>query len=130
MVGQALVCPLPTTLRRMLCVVAAGMVLPAAAAEPTGEATSEVDVVRAALQGPVVQHAVEAGQRRARASGTAAPWMPDPILEARQEQANGPAGNSTQIVGGSVVLPPGLPGLATHRAAALREEAGAKSKAA
>ncbi len=50
--------------------------------------------------------------------------MPDPILEARQEQANGPAGNSTQIVGGSVVLPPGLPGLATHRAAALREEAG------
>ncbi len=110
-----------TTLRRSLVVV----LLSSTAARAEAPAVlDEVEVVREALAGPVLRAEQDAARARARASATAGPWLPNPALEARHEQANGPAGASVDYLGGSLTLDLGLAGVPRQAASAMREQAG------
>lgn len=94
-----------------------------ATAAGAAEGVGEVELVRAALDGPVLMAERTAALARAEAAGTATRRLPNPTVEGRREQANGPAGASTDVFGGTLTLDLGAAGLAERRAAALRGEA-------
>lgn len=93
------------------------------------EAPSEAELVRAALERGPARARLEATRAGGAAASVAAPFLEDPVLEVRHEAARGPAGATTDAVGGSLVL--GLGGLAEAQAARLRARAaGAWQRAA
>jgi len=109
----------PTTLRsRWVFLLFLGA--PSAAAE--GPKT-EADAVRLYLQSELGTLEREASHRTALAARTA-PAHANPELEVRHEEARGPAGATTDAVGGAISLDLGLSGLAERSAAKLRGEAG------
>ena len=108
-----------TPLCRIVLLAPACLVLSTAAgaSAPNDEAT----LVKEAVEGGVLAARIAAAQGRERAAGVAAPTLGNPVLEARHEQANGPAGASTDLLGGSIALAWG--GVAEAQAATRREQA-------
>jgi len=91
-------------------------------------AESELEVIRAVLDGPVglAERAVAEAEARAAA---VSPARSHPALEVRHEEARGPAGATTDVVGGSASIDLGLSGLADRQAARLRGESGEQWRA-
>ena len=85
--------PGPTTFRRMLCLVVLGAATPAWAAEPT----SEVDLVRRYLEGPLATADLEAVQAQTQADRTGVSLLDSPTLDARHEAARGDWGATTAV---------------------------------
>ena len=96
---------------------------PAAAADPP----TEVALVRSALAQPWSIARQDARVADARADGTAPPLLADPELLARREQANGPAGANTRVVGGGITVDLGLSSLPRRTASSLRGQAGERA---
>ena len=120
--GLRFVVPPPTTLRRST--VAGALVLLAVGQAALANApVSEVDLVQAALDGPSLQARTQAHQAAVAAARTVTPRTSNPSLDLRHEQANGPAGASTDVLAGSWTVGLGLPGLAEQTAARQRGEA-------
>jgi len=111
--------PHPTTICRRVPAIGVALLLslPALGEDVTDEAA----LVRAAVEGGVMQARIDATRARGAAAAVSSPFLDNPVFEARHEQANGPAGASTDSVGGTVVL--GLGGGAEARAARLRGQA-------
>lgn len=120
-----MVLPLPsrapaTTLRRTLVCLLLGLACGAHGSEPV----SELELVRRFLEAPVAVADLHAAEARARADRTAVSLLGEPALEVRHEEARGPAGATTDALGGSVSLDLGLSPLGYTRAARLRGSAG------
>ncbi len=93
---------------------------PAAAAEPT----AETELVRAFLSAPVAQSELDAVRADTLADGTGTSLLMSPTLDARREEARGPAGATTNAIGAAVTVDLGLSALGDTRAAHLRAMAG------
>ena len=86
---------------------------------------SELDLVQGLLDGPVIRAELDAAELRRRADAVGPGLLPDPSVGVRHEQANGPAGASTDIVAGSLTLEGmGLERVFATGAAGLRHRAG------
>lgn len=88
-----------------------------AAAEP------EVELVSRYLTGPVASAEERADEAATRAAATAPTQGLRPTLEARREVARGPAGASSDVVGGAVALDLGRSAWAERQAAVVRADA-------
>ena len=86
-------------------------------------AASEVTLIVQYLAGPVASMNQQATAAEVRASSTAPPLLDSPELAARQEVAQGPAGATTEAVGGGITLDLGLSALVERDAARLRGDA-------
>ncbi len=103
-----------------------GSLTVAALVGPAGHAaapTSELRLVEAALAGSAGQARVAADDAAAAAAQALGRRPSNPVLDLRHEQANGPAGASTDVVGAAWTLGLGLPVLAEQQAADKREVA-------
>lgn len=87
-------------------------------------AASEAALIGTYLSGPVAAAGQQATAAAVRASSAAPPLLDSPELAARQEVARGPAGATTEAIGGGITLDLGLSSLAARDAARLRGEAG------
>ena len=85
---------------------------------------TEAELIRYYLDGPVASAELRAVEARAASRGTGPAALPNPELEARHEAARGPAGATTDAVGGTVSLDLGFSALAERAAAGLRGDAG------
>lgn len=108
-----------TSLRRFvrpslttLCRIAA---LWLAASTARAQVPGELELVRELLDGQVAREEREAVAWAHRARSTGPGLLDHPTVEARHEQANGPAGASTDVVGLAVTLP----GLGVERGASI-----------
>lgn len=120
-------CPCPcaptwaTTMRSSSGLLALVALLgsPVQAATPT----SELQLVETALAGTAGRARADADASAATAARALARHPTNPVLDLRHEQANGPAGSSTDVVGAAWTLGLGLPVLAEQTAAHRREAA-------
>ena len=85
---------------------------------------TEAELIRDYLDGPVAGAELRAVEARAASQGTGPAALPNPELEARHEAARGPAGATTDAIGGAVSLDLGFSALAERAAAGLRGDAG------
>ncbi len=100
------------------------LAVPAVAAEPM----SEAELVRRALEAPVLSADIKAVEAQTRADRTAVPLLDSPTLEARHEEAKGDWGATTNAVGVSVTVDLGLSPLSYSRAGRLRGNAGERRR--
>ncbi|MFT5679694.1 MAG: outer membrane protein TolC [Myxococcota bacterium] len=85
--------------------------------------TSEVEIISRYLSSPVMETQQTALQAGARAAGVLPPLLPNPELEVRREEARGPAGATTEALGGALTVDLGFSALPARSAARLRGEA-------
>mgnify|MGYP002631765616 CR=1 FL=1 len=109
----------PTTMCSRCVVLVLGIGLSAQARAST--ATGELELVQTALTQGVPQAQLQAIRAQGDADRVASPLLENPVLEARRERANGPAGAATDVLGASVQL--GLGGHAEAEAARYRGHA-------
>lgn len=111
-----------TTMRRRIVGLLPLVVLlgsPARGAEPVGE----LELVRAALESPTGRARAAAAAAAIDAAEAPRRRPSNPVLDLRHEQANGPAGASTDVVGAAWTLGLGLPAMADQRASRQRGDA-------
>jgi outer membrane protein TolC len=119
----------PTQLRSIATTFSRRLLLGLIFCGPAHAAESEVNLIRRVLSGSVTTADVAAAGADARAKATA-PAHPNPELDVRHEEARGPAGATTDAVGGSISIDLGLSGLVEARAAHLRGQAGSLRRTA
>jgi len=110
---------LSTTLRSSLLGMLSWAVFcgtPVGAAEPV----SELHLVDMALTGELGRARAEADGRAVDAAHALRRRPTNPVLDLRRDQANGPAGASTEVVGAAWTIGLGLPALASQHAAEQR----------
>lgn len=111
-----------------LALVALHAAAAVAAEEEEAEAEAESVLLARLLSGPMALAALHAAESTGEAAALRRPTLPNPTLEARHEEARGPAGASTDLLGGAVTLDLGLAGTAEARAASLRRQAAAQGR--
>ncbi len=103
---------------------ATGWALLVSASAVAAEPMPETELVRAFLNAPVAQSELGAVRADTLAASTGTSLLRSPALEARREEARGPAGATTNAIGAAVTLDLGLSALGNTRAAHLRAIAG------
>lgn len=110
---------LSTTLRRSIGCSLLLLVGAAAHSEPM----TERDLVRAFLASDDGQSALYASSQQSKAVGTPQAVLGNPEIEARHEESKGPAGATTNAIGGSMSLDLGFAAATENRAARIRSDA-------
>ncbi|MFT4975685.1 MAG: outer membrane protein TolC [Myxococcota bacterium] len=110
---------LPTTICSLLS--ASGPLIGAASAQ---EPAAEASLISRYLAGPIMASHQAALQAETSAAGALPSLLPNPELEVRREEARGPAGATTEAIGGALTVDLGFAALSERSAARLRGEAG------